>query len=128
MLFSHCGGYCASQSAVCGKAATAPCFTFSTAHSSSPGSLRPCVRACSSLQHPRHPTVTVLQVICAWNCSSAQLEIMSRILLIANCLESASSFPSEHILHFPYTEQTYLVSASFFFFFPCFDYFPNFSQ
>ncbi|OWK64013.1 hypothetical protein RLOC_00011984, partial [Lonchura striata] len=35
-----CGGYCASQNTVCRKAATAPCFTFSNAHSNSPGTLR----------------------------------------------------------------------------------------
>lgn len=75
---------------------------------------------------PCTPDISVLQVTRAWNCNSAQLEILSRILLIAHCLENASSFPSEHILHFPYTEQTCLVSTSLFS--PCFDYFPNFSQ
>lgn len=60
---------------------------------------------CGGLFIPTAPHAPhVLQVICAWNCNSAQLEILSRILLIANCLESASSFPSDHILHFPYTE------------------------
>lgn len=34
--------------------------------------------------------------------------------LIANGLESASSFASDHILLFPNTEQTYLVSTSLF--------------
>lgn len=75
---------------------------------------------------PCTPHISVRQVICAWNCYSAHLEILSRILLIANYLESASSFPSDHILHFPYTEQTYLVSTSLFFL-PCFDFFPPIS-
>lgn len=41
--------------------------------------------------------------------------------LIANGLESASSFASDHILLFPNTEQTYLVSTSLFL--PHFNYF-----
>lgn len=108
---------------VCRKAATVLCFTFSTAHSNSPGSLRLCVGACSSLQHPMHPTHSCAPGA-AWNYNSAQLEILSRILLIANCLENASSFPSDHTLHFPHIEQTCLVSTSLFL--PCFYYFPNF--
>lgn len=117
--FFLCGGSCASQNTVCRNAAIVPCFSFSIAHSNSPGSLRLCVGACSSLQPSMHSTHYVLQVICAWNCNSAQDPPYC-------CLESASSFPSDHILNFPYTEQTYLVSTSLFW--PCFDYFPNFSQ
>lgn len=90
---------------------------------SPPSSLRLCAVACSLLWHPMHLSA----LVCSRSPVPGNVEVFilrrscQGSSLIANGLESASSFPSDHILLFPNTEQMYLVSTSLFL--PHFDIF-----